>query len=309
MVVGIDIGYGYTKIYSDSAKLIFPTLVSRNIPIGDFGDNSVVITVNDVPYIVGEHTEVLMGNFRVTKDFVGSPEYYAVLGYALHSLKIRPSFVILGLPPAFYNKQITQDLTLKLYSQAIRNSSGSIITIPQKIEYIPQGTGIYFSHVSNGNFDYHKKNVMVIDIGYYTIDTALFCSGKYIIEAGKSYPVGICLLIDRIKTAYGKKYGSFIGDDAAEKLLKKGEFTHFGVTYALSVGEVIERFIDDQLMSVIKDYATFVKGLQKTVDYVLLGGGGVTYLANYIRNATIVNDPQFANAKGFYEYGKSVKES
>jgi hypothetical protein len=306
MVVGIDIGYGYTKIYSDSVKIVFPTLVSRGVLTGDFGNGNTFITVNNVPYTVGERAKALMGNFKVTKDFVGSPSYYAVLGYALYLLKEKPSVAVLGLPPSFYDKQTIQNLILNLYSYDIRGPRGFTVPMPQKIEYIPQGTGIYYSHISNGNADYQKKNVVIIDIGYYTMDTTLFRSGEYISEAGRSYPAGICLLIDKIKSAYSKKYGSFISDSAAERLLKSRELTHFGVTHTLNTTEIIEGFVTDQLVNIIKDYAIFVKGLQETVDHVLLGGGGAAYLANYIRNITIVDEPQLANAKGFYEYAKRI---
>ena len=148
--------------------------------------------------------------------------------------KSQLTVAVLGLPPSFYDKQTIQNLILNLYSYDIRDPRGFTVPMPQKIEYIPQGTGIYYSHVSNGNADYQKKNVVIIDIG---------------------------------------------------------------VTHTLNTSEIIEGFVTDQLVNIIEDYAIFVKGIQETVDYVLLGSGGATYLTNYIRNITIVDEPQLANAK------------
>jgi hypothetical protein len=308
MIAGIDIGYGYTKIYTEQGKLIFPTLVSKSISRGDFGEDRETITVNGTPYIAGDQAEVLLGNHRVTKDFIGTPDYYAVLGYALKKIKTRPDILVLGLPPAFYNKETVQTLKSRLYAQEIKNSQGLTIPIPRRVEYIPQGAGIYFSHVSDGHEYCQSKNVAIIDIGYYTVDTTLFSSGKYITEAGRSYPAGIFMLIDRVKTEYSKKYGSFISEDAAMKLLKSGQFVHFGETHKLNVEEIILGFINDQILNIVKDYSVFLKGMQKTVDISLIGGGGVSYIADYVSNITVVSDPQFANAKGFYEYGVSLAE-
>lgn len=305
MVIGIDIGYGYTKAaLSNGNTLMFRTLVSRYLPESVFSPERKYVLINGQKYAVGDNVPVT-GNFSVTENFVGSDEYYAIIATIINNTGNSLSTLVLGLPPGLYTETRAKNLIEKLRQVDMRNPEGMKIVIPPEIYYIPQGAGIYFCHTLNGNRDNFSQNVAVIDIGYYTLDIVFFAKGKFIPDAARSYPGGVKFLLDRVKDHFSKLKGTFISDEAAEEILMKGEFSHFGNTYKFDATSILENYYRYQVMKTIQQYATEIKHNQLFVERVILGGGGTTWMGN-ITGASIVNNSQFANAIGYMKYGESL---
>lgn len=310
MIIGLDIGYGYTKVATNNNRLfIFKTAVSRYIPDKIWGNNANPVVVNKNQYLVGEEaTEHIIGNVAVSDDFVGTDEYYAIIAKVLENVAIQAKVLVLGLPPGLYTENRTTELVKKFRSIEMQDKQGNAIPLPQNIIYIPQGSGIYFSHILGGySGDFHI-NVAVIDIGYYTLDAVCFTKGRFLDGAAKSYPAGSKFLIDRVKEAFGRHYGSFISDSLCEALLKNGKISHFGKEYSLDTKSIINQYYHDQVMKAIKDYANSLKQYGTTIDKVIIGGGSVIW-APEIKGAVLVSNPQMANAIGYMKYGQFMVEN
>lgn len=311
MVVGIDIGYGYTKVCVTDGntyqETVFPSLVSEYIPTEGFQSKPLdMVSINGKPFVVGEDVkDTLIGPYRVDKTFLDKPEYYAIIGYILQKIKQRVNVMVLGLPPSFYTKETVTAMKVKLQSQQMKRSDGTTILVPEVIEYVPQGAGIFFSHLSNSNNGIIKGETAIIDIGYYTVDATLYSNGKYISEAARSYPFGVNVLIDKVKNEYSRVYKSFIADSIAEQIIRTGEFTHMGTKHTLDISHLVKDFLNTYLMRAIGEFANSIKGLGMKIDHLLLGGGGVFCLGS-VSGAEIVKDPQMANARGFCEFGKKT---
>jgi len=300
--IGIDIGYGYTKSFTIHGKMVFPTAVSMYAPALSFGGKIPTIRVNGEKFAVGE--EIVLNGFpyenTVRDDFVGSPSYMAVLGYVLSETNFSGNVLVTGLPPTFYNKERAEELTEQMRKQWLVNDQGKVIVIPGIVKIIPQGTGIFFSYVSSYPNFFHK-NMIVIDVGYHTLDVVFFAGGKYIEGAAASFPMGIKMVYDEIRKSFGKIYGAFPkDDDSIDEIITYGKYIHFGKEYPLDVREIIDSY-RSLINSSIKSHATKVT---KKVDLVLAGGGGISLFMETMKSVTLVSEPQFGNAKGFYEYGK-----
>jgi len=315
MIIGLDIGYGFTKVFCMTAdglknQFIFKTLVSSYTPKNNFGDPVGIVYVNDNPFVVGHEAEKhLIGEFKVTQDFVGTPEYFAILAYAIKLSRSVPDMIVLGLPPGIYSKEKAEVLIQKFYRQQFKDHNNLHIPIPKQVKYIPQGAGIYFAHYFEEDRSLSEKNTVVIDIGYRTLDVVLFAKDKkdekygYKSEAATSYPLGVKNLYDQVKNAFSKIHGTFINDEIVDKIITEGIFHHFGEDYVFDASEIVKNFYVEQVVRIIKDYADKTKNLGYNVEKVLVGGGGVVY-AKEIKGTTIVKDPQFANARGYAFYGK-----
>lgn len=304
-VTGIDIGYGYTKIVSsDGRRIKFPTVVTGYIPQSTFGDSDIWISVNGKKYLAGQEAQDrVMGNFKVSEDFIHTDDYKALVGRSLVAAK-ETDLMVLGLPPGLYTDEKTESLKRDIMGSVMESPVGRI-HIPEHIFYVPQGAGIYFSYAAGMNPGTVRENVVIIDIGYYTMDVVFFSSNRFISDAARSYPLGSKVLFDKVKDYFAKDYGTFINDGQVEQILTSGRFIHFGKTYTFNASAIVKDFYIDQIQRAIKEYASQLKQYGKVVDRVIVGGGGVIW-CNNIYGATIVADPQFANAFGYVKYGESI---
>jgi hypothetical protein len=310
-VIGIDVGYGYTKSFTLAngiqRKLIFPTAVSPYAPNVSFGVKIPAIRVDGKRFAVGEELVIngLPYENTVREGFVGSPSYMAVLGHVLSHTGFYGKAMVTGLPPTFFRKEKAEELSEQIRKQWFVDELGKPIPIPETIKIIPQGSGIFFSYVVNypGIFE---KNVLVVDIGYYTLDVVFFSGGKYIEGAAASFPMGAKRVYDEIRKIFSKVYGTFSkDDDIIDEIIRFGKYTDFGQEYSLDVRDIIESY-KVMVNSTIKSHLGKVT---KKVDYVLAGGGGISLFMETMKSVIPVNDPQFANAMGFYEYGKQFLKS
>lgn len=309
--IGIDIGYGFTKTFTIKNGIpemkVFSTIVSSYIPDFSFGTKIPTIMVNGSKFSIGEDL-VLNGipyENTTRQDFVGSPSYMAILGYTLYHTDFHGKIMVLGLPPSFYHKERTKELTEKIRKQWFVDESGKPIIVPEIIKFVPQGAGIFFNCVAlyPGIF---KKNVVVIDIGYYTLDMIFFSLGKYVEGTALSTPLGIKRLYDDIRKEFAKVYGIFAKDDESiEELIGLGKYTHLGEEYKLDVSNIIRSY-RNMVFTTIKGH---IEKVIKKIDYAFMGGGGVRHLQGIINGINIIENPQFANAAGFYLYGKQFLEN
>jgi hypothetical protein len=316
-ILGVDIGYGYTKSYFSKNGFnnqdffsfdLFPTAVSKFIPRTTFTAQRKVITVNGEDFIVGD-TALREGigliNTRRT-DFVGSSAYCAVLAYALTKTLKAPDILVLGLPPGQYNKEYSASLISYIHSVNVRTSDDGDIRFPKNIKFIPQGAGIYFSYVRSGNADDLNKKVAVIDVGYYTLDTLFFVKGKYVENFARSHQLGVSKIYEQVKKEFCSTYRTFIkNDETVERLLFDGKVNVAGKEYTLDTSSIVDSY-NSEALSLIGNY---IEELPDEADLVIAGGGGVRFLKNNSFgkiNIIPVNNPQHANARGYYAFGKHV---
>jgi len=180
------------------------------------------------------------------------------------------------------------------------------IIVPEKIEFYSQGAGAYFDFLKNNPL-YADKGVIVIDIGYYTIDFVFFNKGEGYDELFRSYPLGVEVILRKIIDEITVKYGEFISLEMAELILKTGTFRFLGKEYKIDHMEYIDNFYIPKVIKTIKEYGNVIKNyrlnLKENEDIVVvLAGGGAAYLQNRFDDVFILNDPQFANARGIKIY-------
>lgn len=304
-VVGIDIGYGFTKVYADKVSNIFPSMVSRMQARGAFGSQENYMMVNGQKYIVGDDITTF-GNHSVSTEFVGTPEYVALLGQALTTVKNPCNILVLGLPPGLYDETRIAALERTISMASISSTSGPV-KMPKTIKFVPQGVGIYFDYINsiNQKNKLSQGNIIVIDIGYFTMDFVLISKHRYIAGAARSYPLGISKLLNEIKIHFTKVHGVFMNnDDNILKIIRDGEITHVGKTYKLNVTAQMEEYINNKVLKAVGEYAAELReSANNSVDQIIIGGGGVNCIGQFAGNALIVESPQMSNARGYYQYG------
>ena len=314
-ILGVDIGYGFTKSYycknspDTSCYLdIFPTAVSKFVPKITFAEKSVVIMVNGEEFSLAE-SALREGTGLINtrrRDFVGSKAYFAVMALSLLRTTGNPQTLVLGLPPGQFSKEHAELLTHRLrnidLSVSTDDSGNKHLVFPETVKFIPQGAGIFFSYIKGGhNFDYHK-NVAVLDIGYYTLDMLFFVKGKYIEKSARSYPFGVCEIYEQTKKMFYQEHKVFLkSDKSVDNLLRGSRIEIAGRSYSLDIKRIMDSYTA-QVLSVLESY---IEELPDEAEILIAGGGGVNFLDRTLLNykMRVVSQPQFANAKGFFEYG------
>jgi len=310
MIFGLDIGYGYIKLAvfdgTGTRYMIVPSFFGKYIPKKSFNESFETIIVNGSPYIIGNNVE---GSTRVSAGFVGSNEYLAIIGYCLSRVSVVKKVLILGLPPQAYDGEKISSIKDVLRHADIRLDDGTKIYLPSRIEFVPQGAGIFFAHLSQNGIDDYGKTTVVVDMGYHTMDIVLFSGEKFRASMSKSYPLGVKVLYDTVRDAYIKKYSIFISpdrDEIVERLILHGRIPHIGgEEHTLDVGDILDNFYTGRILKAIRDYVSDAKEHGYMVEKIILGGGGIAYVSG-VSGVDIVAEPQFANARGFVEYGKKL---
>ncbi len=316
-ILGVDIGYGYTKSYYSKKSFddrdififdLFPTAVSKFIPKTTFTEQQTVISINDENFIVGEtalREGVGLINTRRT-DFVGSNAYCAVLAYALTKTLKDPDILVLGLPPGQYSNEYSAELISLIRSLKVKTSDKNDISFPKRIKFIPQGAGIYFSHVRSGNLDDLNRRVAVIDVGYYTLDTLFFVKGKYVENSARSRQLGVSKIYEQVKKEFCSTYKTFIkNDETVERLLLEEKVSIAGKEFTLDTSKILDSY-NTEALSLVGNY---IEELPDEADIIIAGGGGVRFLKiNTFGKVKIdpVSQPQHANARGYFEFGRHV---
>ncbi len=313
-IIGVDIGYGFTKSYYHSSSSnstgydIFPTVISKFIPKTTFGEKMTLIKVNGEEFSLAESALREGSGLIDTKrgDFVGSSPYFAVLALSISRTINNPQVLVLGLPPGQYSKEHVGSLIEKLRDISLmiptESAEWTRLVLPKTIKFIPQGAGIFFSHIQKGNKSDYNKNLAVLDIGYYTLDMLFFAKGKYVEKTARSYPFGVFEIYEEIKKTFYQKHQIFLkSDKSVDNILSGKGIEVAGVSYSLDVSEILNAYTT-QISSVIEGY---IEKLPDDPEIVIAGGGGIKLLpsAPLKYNLKVVPESQLANAKGFYEYG------
>jgi hypothetical protein len=309
--IGIDIGYGFTKTYNSDGTRIFPTAITKVVPLATFSDLKPVI-VNNEKFLVGDNA-LREGKGLIdtrTTTFVRSNAWVAVLGYALSLNSYNPELdkdgaIVLGIPPGEYSKTVSEEISRSIRESAIFYDNQIYTFIYSNIKVIPQGAGIFFSYIKDNHDDF-RKNIAVIDIGHYTIDMLFFSGGEYIEGATRSSQIGISLILDDVCRAFYRKYRLSIQHKEAYRLVTQGNITILEEPYAIDdINDIVLPYAS-QIISIIDG---FFENLPNKPQIGIVGGGGVTSLRGFVRlkyKLHIVNDPIMANAMGYWYYARGI---
>lgn len=304
--IGIDIGYGFTKVYNEHGGKMFPTAVSEFIGTPTFSDLKVV-GVNGRSYIVGYQAQREGGTIPTrTTGFVASDPWMAILSYALDMTRFGTGEIVLGVPPGFFSPSYRQEIMDALKKIHIRiGGTEADYTFNGNVHIIPQGAGIFFRHIKEHPEDF-ARDIVVIDVGHLTVDMTYFSEGKYVENAATSINAGLSGLLDRIIAAFNKQYRMDIRHKEALTILKEGSLNRMGTVFMLKERDSLAESYGKNLAALVIEY---IDKLPMKPDMGIIGGGGGSFVKKFLDNTyqlTLIDQPEFANAAGYFMYGMQV---
>ncbi|MBU0972063.1 MAG: ParM/StbA family protein, partial [Proteobacteria bacterium] len=205
-IVGIDVGFGFTKAYNGKNAVIFKSLIgdATDIQFRSFlGEESSTanlhITLNDKSYFLGNYAEQQSNIAEFTLDQEKLIENFvkilAITAAGLCCETAGPINVVTGLPVGYLKRDSRRlkEMIQGIHEITFHNANGKDETKRihiDKIHVIPQPIGSIFNLIFDEFGKIKDKNLAtqklgVVDIGFKTTDFSIFDHLQYI-ERGSS---------------------------------------------------------------------------------------------------------------------------
>lgn len=315
MIIGIDVGKSQVKVFSGGGKLsaIYPSLIGEGKLSTIDGNTVSNLTYLGKNYIVGE--DARLATLKWSMD-----DKKATLSTLLHVLYVIANYcredsvqIGVGLPAGNYEyEKVTLKESLSGRHIFRANEEERVIEILPYV--IPEGLGAYCSFVldDDGNPVSEgggQKYVLVVDIGYKTLDTVLVDGTKVSLKGWKSSFLGTGVVLQKVVNLLTPRFGIILPEEIA--LLERTFFTD-GKSFFLrgetiNISPELEAATEDASQAVI-EYVSHTLRETAAEDIIFVGGGSLLFkpfLQKKFSSATFpTQSALIANAKGFYKLVK-----
>jgi len=335
-VLGIDIGFGFTKATNGQDTLIFKSLLGDAADIqfwADFGDGDptdhIHVTVGEQSYFIGDLAEqqssvlhFTLDQERLLTDYVKVLTLTAV-GMLLpdEAASKAPVKVVSGLPIGFFkeNQKRFHDLLLGQHSVTYHSPDGrrttKEITVAD-VRMLPQPMGSILNLVMDesgriANSDLAKQKIGVVDIGFRTTDFAIMDRLRYLNRGSKTIDTGISKGFSVIANKLREKSSVNVELFRLYRAAETGTITMRGHGYSFPK---IRDQVYSQLATSIADEIDRQWVNDWDIETIFLSGGGSRELAGYLESLITGNvkpvdpgqDPRLNNVKGYLKYGRHI---
>lgn len=293
MIIGADIGYGWTKIWGDNLKFMFKSTIEEgSLDVC----NTLKIEFEDKKYTIGENSENSLYDNTVNK--IDSLNFklclYTAIAKAMGDEMVSEIQLVTGLPASYYSSQKDSliDEFINKTVTIVCNDEPKMFTITDIIVF-PQSAGVLIL-----NPELLVGDVCVVDIGGFTVDISYFNNRK--LKRLYTFELGMNILgknlVDEIKTKYDVTYDVLKADDLLEgqTIAKNGK----PVNISGLIDEVSEKHCNILInrLESLKEYNISSR--------VFIGGGSLR-LSKYITDESIDSNTIYTNARAFYILGVS----
>ena len=311
-ILGVDIGYGHTKVVlmTDDGEVQqifkFPSIIGITEK-NEFLSDTRIYSFRDNNYYVGEDALNLPSENVVDITEYKNLEYYAPLFLykVLKMIKVTPDVIITGLSKAqLENSGFFKDA---LQNFSVNNESFTF----ENLYVLPQGAG---SKLAIDKYGYDFPNLQTeftggstyvgVDIGFSTLDMFYVSKGK----ASPNVFEGIehegvmkmaSMLIKQIEQEHGRKISLHEAQDSLDSKVYKLRGQKYDLTQSINI--IKKDYVKGLLFLIENRYG---KILDKC-DFVFLSGGGSAFY-NTTENKFIrvpKSHHEFYNAIGFALWG------
>lgn len=299
-VVGIDLGFGWTKAGHNGHFFLCPSVVGEAVKLFESPsgvENNIQLWFNDKHYFVGELAirQATMKYFSMAANRARSDVSTILAATALAALKTGSVNIVTGLPVDFFF-QYQNDLynQLQQLPNRVRIQMGhqthSCTLNVQKTKIVPQPLGSALSLIldERGNTIDQRlaaKNILVVDVGFHTLDI-LALSGLEIIR-----PLSFTRSLG-LATAY-KGISQDLGGVPLYEVDRM--VLHSNLPGHRAALQALARQITEE-----------IAGLNQRFDYYLITGGGGAKLYDWLLpgyERILVPNAQTANVIGYQYLG------
>jgi len=329
-IVGIDVGFGFTKAYNGSNFVIFKSLIGDATEIqfcSSLGNESSTanlhITLGDKSYYIGSYAELQSKLLEFTLDQEQLIENFvkilAITGAGLCSNSQEPLNVVTGLPVEYLRRDSRK---LKEMIQGVHEITFHDINDKDKtkrvhinkIHVIPQPIGSIFNLILDDNGRIKDKSLTtqklgVVDIGFKTTDLSIFDRLQYIERGSITMETGISKYYTIIANKLRQESNINLELYRIFKFIESGMIKIRGKEYNITN---LKNKVYSQAAATIAADLNRLWVNDWDIDSIILSGGGSVELAESLYSNIKGNvipvqrniDARMNNVQGYYKFGK-----
>jgi len=328
-IIGIDVGFGFTKAYSGQNSVIFKSLIGDAADIqftSSMGDadptDSLHITLDNKTYFLGSYaerqsslTEYTLDQEKMVEEFI---KILALAAAGICAQAHGPVNVVTGLPVAYLKrdtrrlKQIIQGVhEITYHHQDAPDEYRKLII--DKVHVIPQPIGSIFNlifddHGKICNRDLAASKLGVVDIGFKTTDFSIFDHLQYIERGSSTMDTGVSRCFSVIADKLRQESGINIEPYKVFKFIEAGVVKIRGKEY--NVINLKKRVYTHAASTIASDLNRLWKN-DWDIDSIIVSGGGSIPLAEFLMpsvEGTVIpipesTDARFNNVQGYCKFG------
>ena len=333
-VLGIDIGFGFTKATDGKETLIFKSLFGDATDLQfwvDFGDASLSnyfnVTIDGKSYFIGDLAEQQSNviSFTLDQEKLIS-EFVKVLSLTVAGVFLDeessinvPINIVSGLPIGYFkhnHKRFNEILTGHHKISYLQPDGGRIAKeiYINKVRMLPQPLGTILNLLMDDrgkivNNELAKQKVGVVDIGFRTTDFTIMDRLRYIDRSSRTMDTGIAKAFAVISNKLREKCGVSVELYRLYKAAELGTIQMKG--HGLNFAKIRDQ-VYSQLAGTIANDIDRVWAGDWDIDTIVLTGGGCMELAKYLQPLISGNviptdtsiDARLNNVRGYLKYGK-----
>lgn len=343
-LTGLDLGYGQIKILSGDEREKFISAVGT--PISSFGRasavvsksellNSLSLTWNGQTYYAGHNAIVNTRNGRLTLRQNKTAHEHNIVKF-LTSLALLTEEdqeyaefdIITGLPVLEYKNEADN------LKHVIMNGGKPFVfdfhygpkTVKKTIKInqavvVSQGEGAFYDFVLDKTGNIVEKRaalvsgkVMVVDIGYRTIDIVTMENGRYIETLSDQLNKGVNTMHQEVLRLIMERM------QIKKELKDMDEIVRTGTLFHNTKEYDINKILDDVAAPYAEDIVDNLHIISNdqlgSVNHVIMTGGGAEivypFVAKHLKDiveVSVMDKAEFCNASGYYKYGLLLKSA
>ena len=335
-VLGIDIGFGFTKASNGKDTFIFKSIFGEDANIqfwADFGKDAptdnIHVTIDGKSYFIGDLAEqqssvlhFTLNQEKLITDFV------KVLALTVAGMFVEkggsinaPVNVVSGLPIGFFKQHhkrfhelLSGHHTITYHSPDGQETTKELYI--NKVRMLPQPLGSVLNLImdDNGkiiNKELASQKVGVVDIGFRTTDFTILDHLRYIDRGSRTMESGIAKGFSVIANKLREKCGVNVELYRLYNAAEIGSIKMRG--HAFNFAKIRDQ-VYSQLAAPIASDIDRLWADDWDIDAIILTGGGCRELAQYLQPQITGNilpldpglDPRLNNVLGYIKYGQYV---
>jgi len=334
-IIGIDIGFGFTKatdgktfqvfksIYGEALDFQFKESLLKN---SSEQDEHIHIDVDGTSYFVGELAERQSSNRQFTLEqtqFISSStRIFALAAISRFITKDRESFkIVVGLPIGHYRqyKDEVRKILRQSHTIQITDTQGisqEVLIGINEVKVIPQPIGTVMDRLLDdvgkpSDMRFASEKIGIIDVGFSTSDYTISDKARYSERGSLTTQNGISRAFEVISSKLKDNCGINIELYRLFEAIETGSIKIRGKGYDL---RKITQVAFQQLAANIASDANRIWSDDWDMDAIMITGGGGAVLAPYLQpllEGVIIPieqdlDYRLHNVRGYNKYGRNV---
>lgn len=293
--VAIDLGYGSVKVFSNKTMCKFPTAISP-VKRSLIETTSTQYNFNGLNYIMGDDA---VSDAYGTRDYSFLEKFAPLLTYkVLKDLGIdfnSPINLATGLSLLNWDKR--ERFAESLQNIIVNNEHVNNI----ELSIYPQGKGIFVDCLKNKP-QLANELVMVVDIGYNTLDIIPFKNGKALAKDALANTYGVNKMIQELSKYIVSMYNLSLNEAEVNEVFQKKSLT-VGTRKDLTmiIDEEKQKYID-LVIQLIKSHNSEL--FSKTDTIIIAGGGAYSFEDFEFIDKNVIfpkGEYEYSNVRGYYE--------